>query len=227
MSLGKLILLPNLLDEAAQPDLSIAPIVAALDGLICESDKEGRRFLRRFLSHDQMAKMPLKSLNEHTSASERGDLIEPLLKGETWGLISDAGLACIADPGSELVWLAHEKGFEVEALIGPCSIVLALQLSGFSGQRFSFHGYLPRDVVDLEKKLKELEKKSAVETQIWIEAPYRSAKMADLLQKILQPSTRLCIAVNLTGPKQRVVSSTMKNWKSFPLDKEPAVFLLG
>jgi 16S rRNA (cytidine1402-2'-O)-methyltransferase len=231
MSTGKLILLPNLLDEGAAIDFSFPPaissLVASLNGLICESDKEGRRFLRRFLSHDQMAALPLRNLNEHTLPTELKTLVEPLLKGETWGLISDAGLPCIADPGAEVVWLAREKGIEIEALSGPSSLLLSLQLSGFSGQRFTFHGYLPREIPDLEKKIKELEKRSKEETQIWIEAPYRSAKMLDLLQKTLQPFTRLCVAVNLTSSNQRVASSLIKNWNPFPIQKEPAVFLLG
>jgi 16S rRNA (cytidine1402-2'-O)-methyltransferase len=231
MSLGKLFLLPNLLSETATPDVSFPPvlssIVPTLQGLICESDKEGRKFLRRFLSHDQMAALPLKNLNEHTIPSDLHELLNPLLKGETWGLISDAGLPSLADPGSELVSLAHQKGITIDALIGPCSIVLALQRSGFSGQRFTFHGYLPREIPDLERKIKELEKKSREETQIWIEAPYRSAKMVELLQKVLQPSTRLCVAVDLMGEKERVVVSSMKNWRGLSIGKEPAVFLIG
>lgn len=231
MPLGKLILLPNLLDENCAPDFCLPPsvssVVSLLDGLICESDKEGRRFLRRFLSHDRMAALPLKNLNEHTLPTELKTLLEPLLQGQKWGLISDAGLPCVADPGASLVWLAREKGIDIEALSGPSSILMSLQLSGFSGQRFAFHGYLPREIPQLEKKIKELEKKSKEETQIWIEAPYRSAKMVDLLQRILLPTTKLCVAVHLTSQKQRVASSLMSNWKPFPIEKEPAVFLLG
>jgi len=106
---------------------------------------------------------------------------------------------------------------------------MALQLSGFSGQQFSFHGYLPREIPDLEKKLLELERLSESATQIWIEAPYRSAKMLDALKRLLKPNTRLCIAVQLTMPNQRVVSAPISRWKShpFPIEKEPAVFLLS
>jgi 16S rRNA (cytidine1402-2'-O)-methyltransferase len=231
MHKGKLLLLPNLLVESGSVELSLpshlSSLLPTLSGLICESDKEGRRFLRRYLSHDQMASMPLQNLNEHTTSEQLKLLLEPLIKGEIWGLVSDAGLPCIADPGAELVWLAREKGIEIEAFSGPCSILLALQLSGFSGQRFTFHGYLPREMADLEKKIKEMEKKCKEETQIWIEAPYRSSKMADLLPKILQPSTRLCVAVHLTAPNQRVASSLVRHWKPFPIEKEPAVFLLN
>lgn len=226
---GKLYLLPNLLEETlpAEPFLpiSVNEAVRSIQGLIAESEKMARRYLRRFLSHDDMAKMPLAVLNEHTKDVQ--DLLKPLERGETWGLISDAGLPCIADPGADLVWLAHQKKIAVETLVGPSSIIMALQLSGFGGQQFSFHGYLPREVLELESKVRELEKRSG--TQIWIEAPYRSAKMLELLKRVLQPTTRLCVAVNLTTPTQRVVSQTVSRWKdiAFILEKEPAVFLIG
>jgi 16S rRNA (cytidine1402-2'-O)-methyltransferase len=226
---GKLYLLPNLLDESLLPEpflpISVNVAVASLQGLIAESEKMGRRYLRKFISHEEMAKMPLRVLNEHTK--EIDDLLEPIEQGQTWGLISDAGLPCIADPGADLVWRAHEKKIVVETFVGPSSIVMALQLSGFGGQQFSFHGYLPREIPELEQKVRELEKRPG--THIWIEAPYRSAKMLDLLKRVLQPSTRLCVAVNLTLPTQRVVSQTVAKWRSigFSLEKEPAVFLIG
>jgi 16S rRNA (cytidine1402-2'-O)-methyltransferase len=227
---GKLLLLPNLLDETLPADpflpVSVGGAVAQLQGLIAESEKAARRYLRRFLTHDQMAQMPLRTLNEHTAEKELASLLEPIERGEVWGLISDAGLPCIADPGADLVWLAHQKQLLIETFVGPSSIFMALQLSGFGGQHFSFHGYLPRDVPELEQKVKELEKCAG--TQIWIEAPYRSAKMLDLLKRILQPSTRLCVAASLTLPTQKVVSQIVSKWRnhSFLIEKEPAVFLL-
>ncbi len=232
MSPGKLLLLPNLLEETLpyEPFLpaSVATAVSSLQGLIAESEKAGRRYLRKFVSHEQMAKTPLKTLNEHTQQKELDELLLPLERGETWGLISDAGLPCVADPGSDLVYLARQKNIHIETFTGPSSILIALQLSGFNGQRFCFHGYLPREIPLLEQKIKELEKNSRFETQIWIEAPYRSMKMLELLKQILQPSTRLCIAVNLTAANQRVASQTVEKWVkvSFPIEKEPAVFLL-
>jgi len=225
---GKLYLLPNLLDETSPTDLflpiSIKGAVASIQGLIVESEKAGRRYLRRFLSHEEMAKIPLSLLNEHTR--NISELLQPMQRGETWGLLSDAGLPCIADPGADLVWLSHQENIAVETFVGPSSIWMALQLSGLGGQLFSFHGYLPRESPELEFKIRELEQRPG--TQIWIEAPYRSAKMLDLLKKILQPSTQLCVAVSLTTPKQRVVSQTAARWRTtpFPLDKEPAVFLI-
>ena len=226
---AKLYLLPNLLDEAlpVEPFLpvSVGQAISAIQGLIVESEKMGRRYLRRFLSHDAMAQMPLRVLNEHTR--DLGELIQPIERGETWGLISDAGLPCIADPGADLVWLAHEKQIPVEALVGPSSLLMALQLSGFSGQQFAFHGYLPRELSELERKIDELQQKGG--TQIWIEAPYRSAKLLEVLKQGLRAEKRLCVAVALTTAKQRVVSQTVSKWRSigFPLEKEPAVFLIG
>lgn len=225
---GKLYLLPNLLEETAPIEpflpLSVGEAVRKIQGLIAESEKMARRYLRRFLSHDAMAQMPLKLLNEHTREIEA--LLAPMQRGETWGLISDAGLPCLADPGANLVWLAHEQGVAVETFVGPSSIVMALQLSGLNGQQFSFHGYLPREAPELEKRLRELEKQSG--THIWIEAPYRSAKMLEALLRVLKPTTRLSVAAGLTTASQRVVSQTVAKWRAKPLtlDKEPVVFLL-
>lgn len=225
---GKLLLLPNLLDEELSTDLylpmSVNHAVASIQGLIAESEKMARRYLRRFLSHDDMAKMPLRVLNEHTQ--EIDALIEPICKGEIWGLISDAGLPCLADPGADLVWRAHEKAIAVETFVGPSSIIMALQLSGFPAQSFSFHGYLPREGVELELKIKDLEKRKG--THLWIEAPYRSAKMLDTLKRILNPPTRLCVATNLTTKHEQVVSKPVSEWKksSQSLGKDPAVFAI-
>lgn len=231
MTPGKLLLLPNLLDETLLADpflpVSIGQAVSSLQGLIAESEKSARRYLRRFVSHDQMAKTPLRLLNEHTS--ELQSLLVPIIQGEVWGLISDAGLPCIADPGADLVSLANAQGVEVQTFVGPCSIVMALQLSGFSGQRFAFHGYLPKETEELQRKVLELEKAASQGTQMWIEAPYRSMKMLEFLKGALKPTTRLCVAAQLTTPNQRVVSQTVAKWLkgSWELQKEPAIFLIS
>jgi 16S rRNA (cytidine1402-2'-O)-methyltransferase len=229
---GRLILLPNVLEESlpAQPFLpaSLEVSVAGLDGLIAESEKGARKYLRRFLSHEKMAALPLRLLNEHTPRKEMEELLCPVLDGQVWGILSDAGLPCIADPGADLVAAARRAGVAVVAIPGPCSLTLALQLSGFSGQRFRFHGYLPRMAAELEKTVKDLEKAAVGETQIWIEAPYRSAKMFDALKQWLQPTTHLSLAVSLTTPIERVASHTVHEWRalSFEIGKEPAVFLI-
>ena len=231
MPTGKLILLPNVLDESLPHEQVFSPAVGAavrsIQGLIVESEKTGRRYLRRFLSHDEMARIPLCLLNEHTQ--ELTELLEPLERGECWGLISDAGLASLADPGADLVWQARERKIAIEALSGPSSIVLALQLSGLCGQRFAFHGYLPREMPDLERRILELERRSREEgsTQAFIEAPYRSAKLLEQLIKTLKATTRLCFAANLMMPTERVISQPVAAWKEANVEvgKEPAVFL--
>jgi 16S rRNA (cytidine1402-2'-O)-methyltransferase len=231
---GKLILLPNLLDESLSPEAylpaSLGSTIKTIQGLIAESEKSARRYLRKFLSHDEMAAMPLRLLNEHTPESELAELLAPIEQGECWGLISDAGLPCMADPGADLVWKARSHRIQVETHAGPSSIVYALQLSGFPSQRFTFHGYLPREIPELEQAIRNLEKqsKASAASQLFIEAPYRSAKILDSLLNILAPSTRLCVAASLTTPEERVVSQTVAKWKNnkIQLGKEPAVFVV-
>lgn len=233
MTRGSLILLPNLLDEEL-PHARFLPaatqeIVESLQGLIAESEKSARRYLKRFLPHERFSVMPLKLLNEHSTQEDIEQLLAPIMAGERWGLISDAGLPCIADPGAPLVKRAREKKVEIETMAGPCSIIMALQLSGMSGQRFMFHGYLPREIPELERELKQIEKQARETraTQIWIEAPYRSAKIAEQTIQTLQPATLFCIALSLTSPTQRVVTQKIADWRKAPLQigKEPAVFL--
>lgn len=233
MQKGKLFLLPNVLDESVSHEgvlpASLPQTVRGLQGLIAESEKAARRYLRLFMDREAMARYPLALLNEHTGEKDLDALLAPLLRGEAWGLISDAGLPCIADPGADLVAAALRRNIAIEAVAGPCSLVLALQLSGFSGQTFCFHGYLPRQEEELEAKIRDLEKRGQRETQVWIEAPYRSAKMLETLRRVLQETTLLCVAASLTGAAQRCATHSVAQWKklSFVLNKEPAVFLLS
>lgn len=229
---GKLILLPNLFSEEQSAEDFFSPLIfrtiSSLDGLIAESEKEARRYLRKALSHEEMNQKKLALLNEHSDPKALQSLIEPLEKGEVWGLISDAGLPAVADPGSDLVRLAREKRIEISSLGGTSSLMLALQLSGFSGQSFQFHGYLPREEKDLIVKLKELDQKAKGSTQIWIEAPYRTSKMIEKVVQTCQETTLFCVAVELMLPLERVISQSIGKWKkaSFTFGKEMAVFLL-
>ena len=231
---GKLLLLPNLLEESLPPEAylpaTLGSKIKTIQGLIAESEKSARRYLRKFLTHDEMAAMPLRLLNEHTKEAELEELLEPITRGECWGLISDAGLPCIADPGAELIWKARSHRIQIETHAGPSSIVFALQLSGFPSQRFTFHGYLPREIPDLESAIRNLEKhsKSMAAAHVFIEAPYRSAKILESLLATLSPSTRLCVAASLTMPEERVVSQTVAKWKAnrIQLNKEPVVFVV-
>lgn len=230
---GKLILLPNLLDENASPEhffpQDLKTIIQSIQGLIVESEKSARKYLRRFLSHDEMNTKTLLLLNEHTTPKQLDELLDPLKRGEVWGVLSDAGLTCLADPGADLIWKARQIGIQIETITGPSSIIFALQLSGLISQRFAFHGYLPKEQDQLEKNIRDLENRSHLEkaTQIFIEAPYRSQKLLQFLISILHPSTRLCVAASLTTSNERVLSQTVEKWKktSFDLLKEPAVFL--
>lgn len=232
MPLGKLYLLPNLLSTDAPPELffpaKLSWVVSQLQGLIVEDEKEGRRYLRTFLSSEEMRRVPLLLLNEHTA--DLAPLVEPLLRGEVWGLISDAGLPCIADPGAPLVREALGKGVKIEAISGPCSITLALQLSGLSGQSFTFHGYLPREEGELKKRFAQIQEMAFKGvTQIWIEAPYRSDKMLQFLKEEVRGDLWLAFAASLTSPHERVVSQRGGEWRhsKISLGKEAAVFLLG
>lgn len=202
-----LYLLPNLLHEDTSIDLlprKLEALIPTLNGIIAESEKGGRHFLRRFSIH-----LPIELLNEHTK--DISDLLQPLQKGENWGLISDAGLPCLADPGYQLVALARQKNIRIEALAGPSSILLALMLSGLPAQSFVFHGYLPREKPDLIQKLRQLEKDPM--THLFIETPYRNQKTLETLIETLAPTTTLCIASNLTHPSQLVLTHPISNWR--------------
>lgn len=225
-----LYLLPNLLAEEANPELflpaSVAHAVRTLDGLIAESEKGGRHYLRHFLP--QFRDLPLRLLNEHTQIAELEELIAPCVRGETWGVVSDQGLPCLADPGADLVALAHRKKVPVEVFAGPSSLIFALMLSGLSAQAFAFHGYLEREAEPLKKQIKALEERSQHSTQVCIEAPYRSQKLLETFVSLLHPNTRLCIASDLTLPTQLVLSQPIRTWKAAPLPSlkgKPTVFL--
>ncbi len=229
---GQLYLLPNLLDDEQDhtrflPE-NIAGIIASLDGVICESEKPARRFLSRF----KKAQLPLMVLNEHTKEDELAALMEPIENGGIWGLLSDAGLPCIADPGAQFVRLARKKNVAIEAIVGPSSIIMALMYSGFSGQRFSFHGYLPRDKELRKSRMQSLEQKSKKEqsSEIFIEAPYRNQELLQHLVSDLHPATQLAVACDLTSPNQEIYVKTIKEWKKAPLpqiNKRPCVFILS
>lgn len=207
-----LILLPNLLHEEAAFTFQIPP----LDALIAESEKGGYTYLKKA----SLPKVPTYLLNEHTKNLD--ELLQ--IPEEKVGLISDAGVPCLADPGSELVFKARQKGIQIEAIPGPSSIPLALMLSGLPAQAFTFHGYLSREEKELEKQIRSFPKKM---TQIFIEAPYRNQKLLDFLLKHLRPDDLLSIAWDLTGPNQGVISQPVRAWKNLPdIHKKPAVFLV-
>ncbi|MEI8124320.1 MAG: SAM-dependent methyltransferase [Parachlamydiaceae bacterium] len=229
-----LLLLPNVLGEvkhhAPYLPVSVDKAVSSLDGLIAESPTAGRRYLARFTTKKPLNEVPIAVFNEHTPDEDIDFLLKPIRDGERWGLISDGGLPCIADPGAKLVRRANESGISVQAFIGPSSLMLALMLSGLPAQRFYFAGYVDKEPLKREKEIKELQQQSKADgsTQIIIETPYRNKHLLDSLLSTLDKNTRLCVAWDLTLPTQGVVSQKIEQWKKSPLpnlDKKTAVFL--
>jgi 16S rRNA (cytidine1402-2'-O)-methyltransferase len=231
-----LLLLPNVLGEVKHHELflpvSVDKAVSTLDGLIAESASAGRRFLGRFETKKPPNEIPIALFNEHTPDDEIDFLLEPIRKGERWGLISDGGLPCVADPGSKLVNRANQSGIIVQAFTGPSSILLALMLSGLPGQSFYFAGYLDKDPNKRVTEIKELYRhsKALKTTQIFIEAPYRNKHLLDSLLNSLSDNTQLCVAWDLTLPTQGIVSQSIQRWKKSPLpnlEKKKAIFLFS
>jgi len=230
-----LFLLPNLLGSQEDHTLflprSVDEAVMLIDGLIAESEKQARAYLRRFMSREKMVTLSLALLNEHTKPQEMNTLLSPLLRGEKWGIISDCGLPCLADPGSELVLQARKLNIDVVALTGPSSIIMALMLSGFSGQRFTFHGYIAKEAVDRRNELKKWERraKEERETQIFMEAPYRNLATFQSCLEALEERTMFSVAWDLTLPTQGVITASIRDWrvKEAPaIQKHPALFLI-
>ncbi|MEY4594446.1 MAG: hypothetical protein RIQ47_856, partial [Bacteroidota bacterium] len=186
---GKLYLLPVYLGQPDTDFLSQRLIDTAkrLTHFIVENDKTARAFLKSIGTPTPMAELSLQELSEHTTATSLPSLLAPMLNGNDCGLMSEAGCPGIADPGSELVRLAHQKGIQVIPLAGPSSILLGLMASGLNGQRFRFNGYLPREANERKAKLRELEKeiRRSGETQLFIETPYRNqAMLADIVEQL-------------------------------------------
>ena len=231
---GKLYLLPSTLGDGS-PLSMIPPVVpetiAKLRFFIVEDIRSARRFLKKTNPAIVIDELTFLVLNEHTDPGEIPALLEPMINGNDAGQLSEAGLPCVADPGSLLVGMAHESGITVVPLPGPSSIFLALMASGFNGQNFAFHGYLPIDKKERIQKIREIE--SAVytkdQTQVFIETPYRNKQMAEALNQACRPDTKICIAVDLTLPEEKIHHTTAKRLNpDHPsgLNKKPAVFLM-
>lgn len=208
-----------------------AQIVHITD-FVVEAEKTARAHLKHLGVNTPIRDLNLRPLNEHTPAAEIAALLQPLREGRDLGLVSEAGCPAIADPGADLVALAHCEGFDVKPLVGASSIVLALMASGANGQCFAFKGYIPADKDGRSGSLKSLETRSrqANETQLFIETPYRNdALLADAVA-VLQPETLLCVACDLTLPTQQIISKTIAEWRKLPelpnLKKRPAIFVL-
>ncbi len=232
---GTLYLIPAALGENAPPESLPAMNFQTIRHIRCfivEDVRSARRFLKKHMPDIVIDHLNFHLLNEHTPKEDIAGLLDALESGADAGLISEAGMPCIADPGAALVDLAHQAGITVKPLTGPSSIFLALAASGFNGQRFAFSGYLPVDKRDRTAKIRELENEAHQKeaTQIFIETPYRNLQLLDSLLHNLKASTKLCIAVNLTQPDELIMSYPVNEWKKLKtpnIQKRPAVFLIG
>jgi 16S rRNA (cytidine1402-2'-O)-methyltransferase len=231
---AKLYLIPGWLSEDAPLDAVLPDAVLArirsLRHFVVEDAKSARRFLAACGHPGPMRDLAMAELNEHTPPARVPDLLEPLRAGCDLGLVTEAGMPAVADPGALLVAAAHHGGIAVVPLSGPSSILLALAASGLDGQRFRFVGYLPAESAARRAALAGLERQSARdrETQIFIETPYRNdAMLADILDTC-RPATRLCVAADLTGPTEAVRTARVEAWRAnhAPIGKRPAIFLL-
>jgi 16S rRNA (cytidine1402-2'-O)-methyltransferase len=205
--------------------------VRPLKHFIVEQAKSARAFLKAAGTESALQELSLVELNEHTRSSDLHALLAPLRAGQDVGLLSEAGCPAVADPGADLVALAQRENIRVVPLIGPSSLLLSLMASGLNGQRFAFHGYLPAKDNDRRKTLGELEQESQKrhQTQLFIETPYRNQAMFDAILQTCRPSTRLCVATELTQPGESVRTLSIAQWKKETppdLERRPTVFLL-
>lgn len=228
-----LYLIPVTLGETAH-DRVLPPyngeVIRSLKYFIVEDVRTARRFLKKTDPSIVIDALSFAELNEHTPAAEVARMLAPMEAGASVGVMSEAGCPAIADPGSDVVAIAQGKGYRVVPLTGPSSIVMALMASGFNGQRFAFHGYLPVEASKRAERIKAIERRaySAGETQIFIETPYRNGKLLDDLIRLCRPSTRLCVACNITCEDEVIRTLPLHEWRQIrpDLNRKPAIFLM-
>jgi 16S rRNA (cytidine1402-2'-O)-methyltransferase len=237
-SFGKLYLIPITLSNPGET--SVAPedvlpqtikrVIDFIDDYIVENEKTARKFIKSIHPDKKQPDLKINTLNKHTEISAHHEFIQPLLNGKNIGLMSESGCPGIADPGAVIVKLAHEKGIQVIPLVGPSSILLALMASGMNGQSFAFNGYLPIDKNDKKQALKMYERLSQEknQTQLFIETPYRNNKLMEDLLQLLQPSTLLCVACDITLPTEFIKTKAINEWKKEKADlhNRPCIFII-
>lgn len=234
MQNGKLYLIPVPLSEGAEK-LSYTivhhDIINSIGEYVVENEKTARKFLKAAGLTIPQSELIIHDYGKHTrDKMDYNKVFANVSKGKDIGLMSEAGCPAVADPGSDVVMEAHKRGVQVVPLVGPSSILLALMGSGFNGQKFTFHGYLPIDKSERTKKIKELEAQSMREkmTQIFIETPFRNNQLLTEVLRVGKPSSKLCVAANLTADNEFIMTKTIAEWKSSIIDlhKIPAIFLL-
>ena len=230
---GKLYLIPTTLGENEPLEVmpySVRTVVERVDHFIVENEKSARKFIKKITPKKSQPSLIIMKLDKYADEMETRTYLDVCEQGISVGLLSEAGVPAVADPGATIVKLAHEKDIQVVPLVGPSSILLAVMASGMNGQSFAFNGYLPIDKGDRKKAIKELERisKEKNQSQIFIETPYRNDKMFADLKSALTPQTRLCIAVDITLPEEYIKTYTIAEWKQKQPDlhKRPAIFII-
>ncbi|WP_278504303.1 SAM-dependent methyltransferase [Phocaeicola barnesiae] len=205
-------------------------IILGIKHFIVEDVRSARRFLKKVEASINIDELTFYPLNKHTSPDDLSGYLKPLQEGHSMGVISEAGCPAVADPGADVVAMAQRKNLKVVPLVGPSSIILSVMGSGFNGQSFAFHGYLPIEAADRIKRLKDLEGRiySENQTQLFIETPYRNNKMMEDIVKTCRPQTKLCIAANITCEGEYIHTKTIREWKGHlpDLTKVPCIFLI-
>jgi 16S rRNA (cytidine1402-2'-O)-methyltransferase len=228
-----LYMIPTNISDAPLTDVLPAynmAITKQIRYFIVENLRTARRFLKKCDREFPIDECTFYELNQHTDPRDISSFLEPLRKGYAMGVMSEAGVPGVADPGASAVEIAQREGRKVIPLVGPSSILLALMASGFNGQSFAFNGYLPIDNEQRVKSIKSLESHSRRfnQTQIFIETPYRNRNLLDLLVRTLHPDTKICVAVNITGEDEKIITHTAAKWRQLDFDpgKNPAIFLI-
>jgi len=230
---GKLYLIPVTLGDISPLEvlpLSIKKVIEQINHFIVENEKTARRFIKSVVPSKSQPDLILFPINKYTEPNEIPSFLAPCLNGHNMGVMSEAGVPGVADPGADVVAIAHQKGIQVVPLVGPSSILMAVMASGLNGQNFAFCGYLPIDNMERRKKIKELENRSFNEqqSQLFIETPYRNNKMMQELLLQLHPNTELCVACDITLPTELIKTMTVNLWKKQvpDLHKRPAIFMI-
>lgn len=230
---GKLYLIPTTLGDSNPIDVlpySIKKIIEKVDHYIVENEKTARKSIKLVVPTKKQPSLHLSLLNKFTESGSLHTYLDPCKEGLDVGLISEAGCPGIADPGAEVVKLAHEMGIQVVPLVGPSSILLAMMGSGMNGQSFTFNGYLPIDKKERKHELKNLERISQEknQAQIFIETPYRNNNFFEDIKQTLSPATRLCIACDITLATEYIITKTVSDWGKTKVDlhKRPTIFIL-
>lgn len=234
MRQGKLILIPNLIGENNIENgitKKIIDTIIETDFFIVENIKSARRFIKKVVPNKIIDNITFFAYGKYDNLDLQEDFLKNILLGNDIGLISEAGVPAVADPGAKIVEYAHQYKIRVVPLVGPSSILLALMSSGMNGQNFAFNGYLPIDEKEKIRKIKLLEKISnnSGQTQIFMETPYRNNKLLDTIIKVCNSKTMLCIASNITQNNESIVSKSIEEWKfsNFRPNKNPSIFLIS